>query len=400
MRKQQNVKESDNLALLNILAFLSFVVVTTEFSMVGFLPEISLQLGISVADAGWFVTWFALGAALVGPYLTLMVKVFDTKHYFMFTTSAFILANVVIILLPRYEVIVVARFIQGGFLPVILSIIAMTAVDTSGDNRQHWAISRVNLGLVFATVLGIPLSAFIAVEYHWQLTFWLLSILGLFALVGIVLYVPAVPPKKNIANENNRPLLLQPLFLLHLLLSMLLFTAMFTVYTYISSFMLTVTTFSNTAIGWLLIVFGGAGVLGNWLVGRFTFKQNLQPTIYLTLLFCTVILLLTLIGSYWKILAIIILVFWGAVHMAAFVITQVRIIQIAKEHKAFALSLNMAICNLGISIGAMAGGWVSSHYAVDNIGFVAAGFATFTVLTAIFMQKTMKKYQPYSSIIK
>ncbi|MDO6427237.1 MFS transporter [Thalassotalea sp. 1_MG-2023] len=400
MRNQPSVKAPNKLVLLNILAFLSFVVVTTEFAMIGFLPEISLQLGVSLAKAGWFVTWFALGAAMAGPCLTLMVNVFDTKRYFMFTTSAFTLANVVVILLPHYEVIVVARFIQGGFLPVILSIIAMTAVDISGDNHQHWAISRVNLGLVIATVLGIPLSAFIAVEYNWQLTFLLLSILGLFAIVGIVFYFPAEVPKKSIANENDRPLLLQPLFLLHLVLSMLLFTAMFTVYTYISSFILTVTTFSNAAIGWLLVVFGGAGVVGNWLIGRSTFKQILQPTIYLMLIFFMAVLLLTFIGIYWKVLAIIILALWGATHMAAFVITQVRIMQVAKDHKAFALSLNMAICNLGISIGAMVGGWVSSQYAVDIIGYVAGGFAMFTVLIAFIMQKAEENQRPYSSIIE
>lgn len=106
----------------------------------------------------------------------------------------------------------------------------MTAVELFGNNLQHRAVSRVNLGLVVATVIGIPLSAFIAVEFNWQLTFLLLAVLGVFAIIGLVIYLPQVTSGKQIANKNETSLLLQPLFLLHLLLSLLLFTALFTVY--------------------------------------------------------------------------------------------------------------------------------------------------------------------------
>ncbi len=373
-------------ALLNLLAFLSFAVVTTEFAMVGFLPEIAVQLDISLAKAGKFVTWFALGAAVVGPCLTLLAKAFDAKRVLVLVVIAFTLANVVIVTLPHYQVIVVTRFIQGGFLPVILSIIAMIAVDTFGDNRQYWAISRVNVGVVIATVIGIPLSAFLALKYNWQLIFLLLSVLGFFAIIGVVIYLPHVTPEKQKTKKNKSPLILQPLFLLHLLISMFLFTALFTVYTYITPFILAITTFNNEAVGWLLFIFGVAGVVGNWVAGQLFFQRIIQPSVYLSLLFFLVVMLFTHIGAYWKFSALFILALWGAVHMAAFVITQVRIIQVAHEDKAFALSLNMAVCNLGIGCGAVVGGWVSSQYAVDKVGNVAASIALVTALVAWLCQ--------------
>lgn len=111
-------------------------------------------------------------------------------------------------------------------------------------------------------------------------------------------------------------------------------------------------------------------------------------------------MLFTQIGVHGKVLAVIIIALWGAIHMAAFVITQVRIIQAANKDKAFALSLNMASCNLGISIGAATVGWVSSQFTVNIIGYVAVCLALLTALIAFLIKKIVVKQRPYLSRVE
>ncbi len=119
-----------------LLAFAMFVVVTTEFVVVSLLPAMASDLKVSLAEAGWFVTWFALAAALLGPPLTMLAGRCDPRHVLVAAAIVFAAGNLAIALVPHYSVVVAVRVLQGCALPAIASVAIVAAARLAGARTR------------------------------------------------------------------------------------------------------------------------------------------------------------------------------------------------------------------------------------------------------------------------
>jgi len=371
---------------IGLLAFTLFVIVSSEFIVMALLPAMANDLNIPLADAGWFVTCFALAASLLGPPLTILAGRYHSRDFLIISSIAFAAGNLVIVLAPHYNLIIAIRVLQGGILPAIVSIVAVEAIHLAGTERKGWAISRVNLGIVTTTILGIPAAAIIADKLGWPVSFAIFALLGLISAGLITLWLPAVS-KENVKQAPmlaGVALLRRPSFLIHLLLSCILFTGMFAGYTYITALLGILADVDGAIIGWLLMGFGLAGVFGNWLSGRVVDRDPIAATgcVALTLAFS-----MAVIAPAAKSLLCLIFVagLWGAAHMAAFVICQIRVMKAGGGAEAFALSLNISACNLGIGLGATLGGSVVTHHSVEAVGYVGAAVAAVAFVISVVM---------------
>ena len=118
-----------------------FVVVTTEFVVVGLLPAIARDLSLSLSQAGWLVSWFALGAALLGPPLTMLAGRYEPRHVLVATVMVFAGGNLTAALIPHYAVLIGVRLVQGCALPVFASVAIVAASRLAGSGREGWSIS-------------------------------------------------------------------------------------------------------------------------------------------------------------------------------------------------------------------------------------------------------------------
>jgi MFS family permease len=154
-----------------MLAFATAVVVTTEFIVVGLLPEMARDLGVTVAAAGWFVTWFALASALFGPPLTVAASRLSPRVVLAATLLVFGVGNLVVTLAPDYAVIVVVRIAQGAMLPVLVSIGSASIARMAGPGREGKAVGLVYLGVATALVVAAPAGVALAEVSGWALSF-------------------------------------------------------------------------------------------------------------------------------------------------------------------------------------------------------------------------------------
>ena len=367
----------------SLLAFANFVIVTTEFVVVGLLPAMADDLGLSLPAAGWLVTGFALAAALLGPPLTMLASRYPARHVVIAAALIFTAGNLMTVLVPDFEVLIAIRIVQGSVLPAFVSVASIAAARLTTPDRQGWAISLVNTGVVATTVLGIPIAAMVADTAGWRASFIGLAGLGLLSAGLIAVWLPRTTAAATPAAGNTTALLKRGSFIVHLLLSGVLFTAMFAAYTYVAAF-LAAAGFDGTAIGWVLMGFGVAGVLGNWLAGRLVDRDALTTSVAVagTL---AILMVSVALAAQMSMLLVAVVLLWGVAHMAAFVASQVRVTQAGKQAPAFAMSLNISICNLGIALGATLGGRIVDVYGIDRIGYGGGAIAVVACAIAAAM---------------
>lgn len=368
------------------LACTSFVVVTTEFAVIGFLPDLAADLDITLAQAGRLVTWFALAAALFGPLLTLMAGRFNARTFLVAAMLIFVAGNLVAAVVPHYTAIAGARILQGSILPAVISILSVAAVKQVEPGRAGWAIAQVNLGVVMATAVGIPLATMLAAKAGWAMSFLALSILGCLSITALGLWFPPVAMERKPSPWAEVSLLGNPWFLAHLMLSGLLFTGMFAGYTYIATLLTTAADLGGTATGWALLLFGVAGIVGNWFAGRMAGPGRLTSTLAVATALLISMAVFVPLGRVAPFLLVLIVGLWGAAHMTAFVVTQVRVMNAGKQFRAFALSLNLSICNLGIGAGAYLGGQAESELGAAAVGYTGAVLIAIAAVLGLLMR--------------
>ncbi len=378
----------------SLLAFANFAIVTTEFVVVGLLPAMAGDLGLSLPTTGWLVTSFALAAALLGPPLTVLADRYAARHVFLAATLIFTVGNLLTVLVPDIGVLIAVRIVQGSVLPAFVSVASVTAARLTTPDRQGWAISLVNLGVAATTVLGIPIATVVADTAGWRVSFAGLAGLGLVSAGLIAVWFPRATTTQTPPAGNATTLLRHTGFLVHLLLSGVLFTAMFVAYTYIAAFLGTAAGFDGTTIGGLLMGFGIAGVFGNGLAGRLVDRDPLATSLAVAGAL-TVLLTSVALAAQRPTLLVVLVLLWGIAHMAAFVASQVRVAQAGKAAPAFAMSLNISVCNLGIALGATLGGHIVDAYGLDRIGYggsVIAGVA-FAIAAAMLATRLRGKHR-------
>ncbi|OZA30049.1 MAG: hypothetical protein B7X93_04815 [Hydrogenophilales bacterium 17-61-9] len=371
---------------IGLLAFTMFVIVTTEFVVVGLLPAMAKDLKLSLAEAGWFVTWFALAAALLGPPLTMLAGRCDPRHVLITAAIVFAAGNLAIAWAPHSSTVVAVRLLQGCALPAIASVAIVAAARLVGAEREGWAVSRVNIGVVAATVLGVPAGAMAADYAGWPTSFVGLALLGLVSAGLVAAWFPRMEIAKQPSMLTEVSLLWRPGFLMHLLLSCVLFAGIFAGYTYIAALLGTVANLDGSTIGWALMGFGLAGAFGNWIAGRVVDRDPLAATAWVAFALAFAMAVAAPVGESLSSLLGLVIGLWGAAHMAAFVITQVRVMRAGREAAAFAMSLNISVCNLGIGLGSTFGGRIADHYGVGAVGYVGAAAATAALLMAVVMK--------------
>lgn len=374
-----------------LLAVAAFVIVTTEFIIVGMLPSLARDLDISVSAAGQLVTLFAFTVMLAGPFLTAMVAHFERKRLFVFILALFAVSNALAALAPNIWVLGLGRFIPALALPVFWGTASETAGELVGPERAGKAVSQVYMGIAAAMVFGIPLGTLAADAIDWRGTFWLLAGLSLLMSVLLAMVMPSIAQPKKLGAAAQARILKDPFFLGNIVLSVVVFTAMFTAYTYLADTLERVALIPASQVGWWLMGFGILGLFGNWLGGYLVSRGPLVATAIATFVLAIGMATVTPLASSHASL-IVALGAWGIANTALYPICQVRVMKAASQAQALAGTLNVSMANAGIGLGAIIGGSVIQHWGLPNVGFVAAGIAIIGVIAsgAVFKLKSLK----------
>lgn len=369
-----------------LLSAAGFTILTTEFVIVGLLPAIARDLQVSVSQAGLLVTLFAFTVAAFGPFLTAYCARFPRKPLFIIVLVLFGLSNTVAALAPNIWVMALARLVPALGLPVFWALASETAVDIVGPDEAGRAISKIGFGIVCATVFGIPVGTLIADLFGWRSAFAILALVAFAKALLLYLYLPKTSVHNEQASLGSQfAILRSPLMQGHVLLSILVFSGMFTAYTYLADILERLAGFNGTLVGWCLMGFGAVGLIGNSL-GAFCRSPSADC---LDGVLCPhdggMVALVPSIHSTLGLAAA--MGIWGMTQAAMFLVSHVRMMKAAPQAPAFAASLNIAGANIGVGLGAMVGGRVIDTLGLGHLGFAAAGFILLSIALALVLMK-------------
>jgi MFS transporter, DHA1 family, inner membrane transport protein len=369
-----------------MVACATAVVVTTEFIVVGVLPEMARDLGVGVVEAGRFVSWFALASALLGPPLTIVASRMEPRRVVALGLWAFALGNLAAALAPGYALILAVRVVQGAVLPALVSVGSVAIARLAGPGQEGRAVALVYLGVVVALVLAVPGGVVLAEHGGWRTSFLCLALLAAIAAAILGAAFPRLGTSGPASIAAQARIMRRPMLQAHLGLSALLFAAMFAAYSYLAAFLETVAGFDGGRIAAALMGFGIAGVLGNWIAGRVVDRGPTAASAGVAFVLMLAMAAVSLAGD--RLLPLVaLLAVWGAAHTAAFLVCQVRVMLAAPVAPAFASSLNIAACNLGIAAGAEAGGWIVGQHGIGAVGYGGGALAGLALAMALAMAR-------------
>ncbi|NIH80324.1 MFS transporter [Amycolatopsis viridis] len=357
------------------LAIAAFGIGTTEFVIMGLLPDVATDLGVSVPTAGLLISGYALGVVVGAPLLTALGSKVPRKTVLTGLLVLFIAGNLVSALAPGYGLLmtgrVVAALSHGAFFGVG-SVVAASLVPTS---RQASAIAIMFTGLTVANVLGVPAGTALGQQFGWRSTFWAVTVLGVIALIGVVALVPSRPVDEDHSLRSELAVFRRPQVWLALAMTALGFGGMFAAFSYIAPMMTEVAGFSSGAVAWLLVLFGGGLVVGNLIGGR-TADRALMPSLYVSLAVLAAVLVVFVFTAHAQLPAAVTIAVFGAAGFAAVPPLQARVMAKAGDAPALASAANIAAFNLGNAGGSWLGGLAIAHglgYTAPNwIGAVLA----------------------------
>lgn len=374
-----------------ILALGGFGIITTEFSVIGILPVIAREFQISIDTAGWLLSGFALTIAVTGPFTVMLTSRINRKWLMIGALSIFVLSNIVSALAPNFTVLMIARIIPALLHPVFWSVAIATASRQVAPKDVPKAVAVIMSAISVGTVLGVPLTTYIADLINWQAAFVAAGIINLVALAALAIYIPSTAVTEKSAQRSQIRSLARPQLWVNLLFTTIMVAGMFSTYGYMAEFLSKVSLMSGKEISLMLLLFGATSVAGNWLAG-FLLSKNVMLTTRLFIIGLIGVHMLAYFfgGMFVPITAIVTI--WGLIHTGGFLICQTRISAEAPEAPELATSLMVSFGNAGFALGSFLGGIVITRYGIQNVVWMSILCLLLTLaLSFVFIRKRAAK---------
>lgn len=353
------------LALL-ALAIGAFGIGTTEFVMMGLLPQIAAGFGVSIPTAGLLVTGYALGVVVGAPLMTVLGTKISRKRMLMLLMGLFVLGNLLSAVAPSFGLMLAGRIVASLAHGAFFGIGSVVAADLVAPEKKAGAIAMMFTGLTVANVVGVPLGTFIGQAMGWRITFFVVAALGVLGLAGIARLVPEIPRPEGVRLGHELAAFRNTQVLLAMAMTVLGFGGVFAAITYIAPMMTNVAGYSDGAVTWLLVLLGLGMVGGNLLGGRYA-DRRLMPMLYTTLGALAAVLALFSLTAHNKIAAAVTVVLIGALGFATVPPLQKRVLDHAAGAPTLASAVNIGAFNLGNALAAWLGGLVIAA----GLGFTA-----------------------------
>jgi DHA1 family inner membrane transport protein len=337
------------------LAIASFCIGTTEFVIMGLLPDVARDLGVTIPAAGLLVTGYALGVVFGAPIVAAATIHLPRKPALIGMVGMFVLGNVLCALAPNYLVLMLARVVTAFCHGSFFGIGSVVAADLVAPNKRAQAIALMFGGLTLANVLGVPFGTALGNAFGWRATFWAVAVIGLIAALAIALWLPANIAMKPADLRGEMRVLRQPQVLLAMAISVLASASLFSVYTYITPLLETVTKFTPQVVTYALLVFGAGLTVGNFIGGGLA-DWKLMPSLLAIMGVLAIVCSSFTFASRAPVAAFVTLFVWGALVFAVVPLLQLRIVNEAASAPNLASTLNQGAFNLGNATGAWLGG--------------------------------------------
>ena len=363
------------------LAVAAFGIGTTEFIIMGLLPDLARDFAISIPKAGTLVSGYALSVTLGSPLLVLALAKVDRKRALIMLMSLFVIGNTACAFAPNFPLLMSARILTALAHGSFFGIGSIVASNVVPREQRASAVAVMFSGLTLANVLGVPAGTALGQAFGWRSAFFAIVPIGLIAMAGVWRLVPHQHAEPvHIMHELHS--VMRTDVQLVLATSTLSSTAMFCVLTYITPILEFVTGISPHGVTGVLVLFGVAITIGNMLGGYMADWKGMPAVAagfaVLVLLFASMPFVEPHVVPFLTAIAV-----WGTLHFAVGAPLQTRVVDKAQGAQNLASTLNQGAFNLGNALGASLGAIMLTHGSgYRNLAFGSSAVAAVVLVLA------------------
>ncbi|GLB54083.1 MFS transporter [Neptunitalea chrysea] len=364
-------------AYIGCLGFIG--VITTEFGVIGILPQIATHYEISIDRAGLLLSAFALIIALTGPFMTLLASGFDRKKVMLLSILLFVITGVVSSFSPPFWLLMLVRILPAFLQPVYIATALSVAVSQGDKKNENELMSIVFSGVAIAMVTTVPFATYIASIFSWEYSFYVQSAISVIALIAIYTVLPNMLVTEKKTYRSQLKILKQPTFITSTAMNFFMIAAWFSTYSYFAAYLNKAKNMDNTMVSYMMFVFGIIGVLANWVAGKMLDKNITKTTAFFLSGTILIPILLHFSGGN-TVATIVVIGIWGFLYSPSFLNASTYMISSAPKSLEFANSLATSFGNLGITLGTTAGGWLIATKSVVYTPWLTLLFGVLALL--------------------
>lgn len=362
----------------------AFVINTTEFVPVALLSDIAKDFSITTAQTGLMLTLYAWVVAAMSLPLMLLTSRLERKRLLLALFVVFIASHVLSVFAWSFQVLLISRVGIAFSHAIFWAITAAITLRVAPQGKRAMALSILATGTSLALVLGVPIGRVLGQWFGWRTTF---AGIGILAFVVFILQIKLLPNLPSMFDGSFRklPELLKNRLLVSLyIFCFVAFSADYAAYSYIEPFMNRIGSLSENSVTFILLLFGGAGLIGSYIFGRWSDKSTpMMMLVSIVLILGSMLLMLWSVKSIW--LFSMVTVIWGTAMMLLMLTVQTKVIEIDINAQDMVMAMFSGVINFGIGAGALLGGYAVSYISLSSVGFVGAGIASLALLLMVVM---------------
>ncbi|EDR2801209.1 sugar transporter [Salmonella enterica subsp. enterica] len=353
------------------LAIAAFIFNTTEFVPVGLLSDIAESFHMQTAQVGIMLTIYAWVVAVMSLPFMLLTSQMERRKLLICLFVLFIASHVLSFLAWNFTVLVISRIGIAFAHAIFWSITASLAIRLAPAGKRAQALSLIATGTALAMVLGLPIGRVVGQYFGWRTTFFAIGMGALITLLCLIKLLPKSPSEHSGSLKSLPLLFRRPALMSLYVLTVVVVTAHYTAYSYIEPFVQNVAGLSANFATVLLLILGGAGIIGSLVFGKLG-NRHASSLVSIAIALLVVCLLLLLPAAESEAHLAILSIFWGIAIMVIGLGMQVKVLALAPDATDVAMALFSGIFNIGIGAGALVGNQVSLHWSMSAIGYIGA----------------------------
>lgn len=353
------------------LAIAAFIFNTTEFVPVGLLSDIAESFHMQTAQVGIMLTIYAWVVAVMSLPFMLLTSQMERRKLLICLFVLFIASHVLSFLAWNFTVLVISRIGIAFAHAIFWSITASLAIRLAPAGKRAQALSLIATGTALAMVLGLPIGRVVGQYFGWGTTFFAIGMGALITLLCLIKLLPKLPSEHSGSLKSLPLLFRRPALMSLYVLTVVVVTAHYTAYSYIEPFVQNVAGLSANFATVLLLILGGAGIIGSLVFGKLG-NRHASSLVSIAIALLVVCLLLLLPAADSEAHLAILSIFWGIAIMVIGLGMQVKVLALAPDATDVAMALFSGIFNIGIGAGALVGNQVSLHWSMSAIGYIGA----------------------------
>ncbi|EPU4875329.1 TPA: sugar transporter [Salmonella enterica subsp. enterica serovar Typhimurium] len=353
------------------LAIAAFIFNTTEFVPVGLLSDIAESFHMQTAQVGIMLTIYAWVVAVMSLPFMLLTSQMERRKLLIYLFVLFIASHVLSFLAWNFTVLVISRIGIAFAHAIFWSITASLAIRLAPAGKRAQALSLIATGTALAMVLGLPIGRVVGQYFGWRTTFFAIGMGALITLLCLIKLLPKLPSEHSGSLKSLPLLFRRPALMSLYVLTVVVVTAHYTAYSYIEPFVQNVAGLSANFATVLLLILGGAGIIGSLVFGKLG-NRHASSLVSIAIALLVVCMLLLLPAAESEAHLAILSIFWGIAIMVIGLGMQVKVLALAPDATDVAMALFSGIFNIGIGAGALVGNQVSLHWSMSAIGYIGA----------------------------